>query len=956
MKKTLIAIGTLIILAIVMAFAITKFSPPLQVQVSNTSYCDSDNDCGAGWSCQQGSCRYVCGGAGAGDPYGALCTSANNCIIYSGKLYIDGLYPDDCEWRCSSPSYCEADPQSPGLSRCVTIYNNFGKCSCGTGGQSEGEQCDDGNNVSGDGCSANCRVESSSAASSVCQGNCLFASSAPASSAPSSALSSSASSLFCPPPSERVGNECHTPLSQPSSSQASSASASSVASSVASSQQSSSRSSSRSSSSRCGPTPLIMGQFCCGAEPGTVIDFGRFTRTLDQLENDPNVWHDPNNQGMFDVRCQDYVHSGMDGNCQAFMTDIQPVMEVFAAMICPKPSGGGSSQGSGGSSTSKSGGSQSSLKSSARSSSSMRCSADADCPAGQTCEAGYCVGTQCPPTGPCECGAGGECPAGMSCSNGLCTSSSVSSNRSSNSSTSSNSFATSNSSSRSSTSSVCTSNTQCPVGQQCTSGSCTPLSSSSRSSSAFSNSSGNSSSVTTCSFFNPCPSGQSCQNGICQNLSSSRSSILSCTSNAQCPSGQQCLNGQCTNNDCTSSNQCPSGQSCINGNCTNNDCTSSNQCSSGEQCLNGNCTPPPGCQTSNDCSNGALCINGQCAPCTANNQCPGNRCINGTCSPCSSSIQCPSGLQCTNGQCRIPNTSSSAAIPTTFDGICLGNECGLGGSTFCAQQNLSCVTTAAFPCIRCEGQLAQASSVSSANPQLSCDSSLDCPSGQSCINGFCSLLSCTSNNQCATGEQCLNGRCTPTAPELACSIDADCDAGERCIQGSCLTPLELAALPAFCGNARIDLGEACDDGSLNSLLPNAACRIDCTLSRCGDSILDTPLELCDDGNTLSNDGCSATCQTERGAPNETLPAQIIELPFQAPACTRDGECASNLCINGECIACTRNDQCASGFCNAGVCSLQQTLPGAPATPSTGPAALLVMIAGAAAGYSFVRRK
>jgi cysteine-rich repeat protein len=38
----------------------------------------------------------------------------------------------------------------------------------------------------------------------------------------------------------------------------------------------------------------------------------------------------------------------------------------------------------------------------------------------------------------------------------------------------------------------------------------------------------------------------------------------------------------------------------------------------------------------------------------------------------------------------------------------------------------------------------------------------------------------------------------------------------------------------------------------------AACRLDCTIPRCGDGILDGG-EACDDGNTVSGDGCSADC-------------------------------------------------------------------------------------------------
>lgn len=40
----------------------------------------------------------------------------------------------------------------------------------------------------------------------------------------------------------------------------------------------------------------------------------------------------------------------------------------------------------------------------------------------------------------------------------------------------------------------------------------------------------------------------------------------------------------------------------------------------------------------------------------------------------------------------------------------------------------------------------------------------------------------------------------------------------------------------------------------------AACRLDCTLARCGDAVLDAG-EICDDGNVVSGDGCSDDCAT-----------------------------------------------------------------------------------------------
>ena len=60
-----------------------------------------------------------------------------------------------------------------------------------------------------------------------------------------------------------------------------------------------------------------------------------------------------------------------------------------------------------------------------------------------------------------------------------------------------------------------------------------------------------------------------------------------------------------------------------------------------------------------------------------------------------------------------------------------------------------------------------------------------------------------------------------------------------------------------CGDGRVDPGEVCDDGNTVS---GDGCRADCKkIERCGDGILDTG-EVCDDGNTASGDGCRADCE------------------------------------------------------------------------------------------------
>jgi fibro-slime domain-containing protein len=80
----------------------------------------------------------------------------------------------------------------------------------------------------------------------------------------------------------------------------------------------------------------------------------------------------------------------------------------------------------------------------------------------------------------------------------------------------------------------------------------------------------------------------------------------------------------------------------------------------------------------------------------------------------------------------------------------------------------------------------------------------------------------------------------------------------------------------FCGDGVIQPGEQCDDGNTASGDGcSASCQIEtgfvcptpgqlCTSTiKCGDGKLDGS-EQCDDGNTTSGDGCSATCQIEPG--------------------------------------------------------------------------------------------
>jgi cysteine-rich repeat protein len=59
-----------------------------------------------------------------------------------------------------------------------------------------------------------------------------------------------------------------------------------------------------------------------------------------------------------------------------------------------------------------------------------------------------------------------------------------------------------------------------------------------------------------------------------------------------------------------------------------------------------------------------------------------------------------------------------------------------------------------------------------------------------------------------------------------------------------------------CGNGKMDRGEICDDGNI---IPGDGCSADCTrLEHCGNGRVDDG-EVCDDGNARSGDGCREDC-------------------------------------------------------------------------------------------------
>lgn len=160
-----------------------------------------------------------------------------------------------------------------------------------------------------------------------------------------------------------------------------------------------------------------------------------------------------------------------------------------------------------------------------------------------------------------------------------------------------------------------------------------------------------------------------------------------------------------------------------------------------------------------------------------------------------------------------------------------------------------------------------------------CDDGLACTTGDVCSDGVCGFVgsgcSCVSTfpeDPCFNVVVCANG-----VPQ--CRIDLN-EGAEACIGTS------LTSTPC-CGNGTLQPTEECDAGGANSNAPDAVCRTDCTLGRCGDGIVDPGRgEQCDDGNLDEGDGCASNCLVVATfTPTETATPTATPTPTVTPTWT-----------------------------------------------------------------------
>jgi cysteine-rich repeat protein len=196
--------------------------------------------------------------------------------------------------------------------------------------------------------------------------------------------------------------------------------------------------------------------------------------------------------------------------------------------------------------------------------------------------------------------------------------------------------------------------------------------------------------------------------------------------------------------------------------------------------------------------------------CTAGDVCSGGSCLAGP------ALNCDDGNGCTSDSCSAAtgcaNVANSAACSD-------GSVCTIGDNC----SNKVCVSGAAQAC----------------NDSNACTTD-SCNATTGCIN-VNNTLACNDNNACTASDTCSGGACVGTT--------VNCNDSNICTNDACNSV-------SGCTHWFVQDGTGCGGN-------NYCSAGGCTVPKCGDKIIQNIIgENCDDGNTVSGDGCSATCITE----------------------------------------------------------------------------------------------
>lgn len=427
-----------------------------------------------------------------------------------------------------------------------------------------------------------------------------------------------------------------------------------------------------------------------------------------------------------------------------------------------------------------------------------------------------------------------------------------------------------------------------------------------------------------CDVGNPCSFGGTCDGG--GNCDAQPNDAGTCDDGQECTSGDHCEDGQCVGNPvspgtaCCGNGQVDAGEECDTG--AGNSDTTANACRT--NCSDPFCgdgvTDSMGVSGTEECDDGEAQNTGDPNACRPNCKSPfcgdnivdtnfGEECdlandnslTPNSCRPDCKNPRCGDGLldddfgeTCDDGAGNsntIPDSCrDNCSLPRCGDGVVDSNNVcddgnsidGDGCSSDCLPECGNGVVDQGEQCdddntVACDGCSASCQPEQCGNGVVECAEQCDEGGvggvGPGCRNP-CMLAKCGDGTVDASfGEECDDGGtvsgdgCSANCQTEECGNFA-LDPGEACDDGNSAgcdgCAADCGRADRVCGDGIQECGEACDDGANNSdVLPNHCRAATCLPAGCGDGVLDTG-ETCDDGNVTSNDGCSASCQTEIG--------------------------------------------------------------------------------------------
>jgi len=392
--------------------------------------------------------------------------------------------------------------------------------------------------------------------------------------------------------------------------------------------------------------------------------------------------------------------------------------------------------------------------------------------------------------------------------------------------------------------------------------------------------------------------------------------------------GAQCAAATCTGSTLTSTRSCNGTGTCqaattsmcdpyaCTGTACRTTCTTDAHCVAPFTCIGGSCAKKgPGVA----CGAGGECLSGFCAQ----GVCCDGAC-NGTCQSCALAGTVGACTNVPNGSDPLNQCNDLGMNSCSTDGSCNGSgACRLyAAGVQCAAA--MCTGTTFTPARTCNGTgTCQTATPSSCAPYA-------CGTGGAC------RMTCGTTADCASPNTCTNGSCGLLPPGAICTAPAQCNSG-FCEQGvCCLTTCTgtcrscaVAGSPGTCSNipagqapvpttqcATQGAGTCGTDGFCNGA---GACRLyvagtTCVAASCTGSTL-TPARTCDG---------TGTCQTSTSS--SCTPYVCGSGAACRTNCTVDADCVSpNICMGNVCTkrpngaSCSAGSDCASGNCSQSVC-------------------------------------